>query len=124
MRGLTLIEVLISVAILAGALALILQGLVRGAYALEVARNRLRAYAFSTAKMAEVELPHEPSADENAEGAVRMGRTMFGWRLSALPVADNDHLELVTLTVNWQQGQHPYAMQTSMIRRIPAEPQP
>ena len=122
--GFSLIEILVSVAILAGALALILQGLVRGAYALSVAKHRLQAYAFSTAKMAEVELLARTGEAPTTEGSFRAGRDNFAWQLQAAPISDSDRLELVTLIVNWRQGQRPYDVRTSLLRRLPVEPKP
>jgi prepilin-type N-terminal cleavage/methylation domain-containing protein len=53
--GLTLVEVLISIAILALGAGLVMQALARGAHTLVVARNRSTAYAFSAAKMTDLE---------------------------------------------------------------------
>ncbi|GEM_PF-4251924 len=115
-KGLTLVEILISVALLAFALALILQGLARGAYALALATNRLRAYEFVATKLADVELSGDSG---RTSGRFRMGADAFAWTTEVLRLPDAETLELVTLRVAWQQGRREYAEQASAIRRRP-----
>ena len=117
-NGFTLIEILISVALLAFGVALILQGLARGAYALALATNRLRAYEFAGAKLADVELSGDSG---KTHGRFHMGSEEFEWTVDAAPLPDEETLELVTLTVGWQQGRREYAESASAVRRRPPE---
>ena len=118
--GLTLIEILVSVAILASAMVLIMQALARGASALNLARNRLSAYRFSVAKMADLELSAGQPSVPRTEGQFRAGRDEFHWRVEAASSPDEPQLELVNLIVAWDQGRHTYESQVSALRPVPA----
>ena len=117
-RGLTLIELLISVAILASAAVIIMQALARGAYTLALAHNRLRAYAFCASKMADLETHFRDANPLDTHGEFRNGRDQFQWHVETSPVSDDPPFELVTLTVGWQQGRAAYESQVSALRRV------
>ena len=112
-------EILVSIVILAVGSVLILQGLVRGAYALTAAGNRSTVYAFTASKMADLELAQRQGAALDPGGHFGTGRRQFTWRVNAAPVNDDPELELVTLTVGWRQDRHPYESSVSMVRRVP-----
>ena len=114
-----MIEILISVAILATATVFILQAFARGAYALALAKNRFNAYAFASAKMADLELGFSKGVIHKPEGQFRIGKDEFQWRVEASPVVEDSQLELVTLTVGWQQGRNEYESRVSLLRRLP-----
>ena len=120
-RAFTLIEILVSVAILASAIVLIMQAFARGAYALSLSRNRLRAYTFAAAKMADLELGVRQGIPPKPDGQFRIGQDRFHWQVSAAPIPDEPALALVTLTVGWTQGRREYTSQTSLVTRIPEE---
>ena len=120
--GLTLIEVLVSIAILASASVLVMQAFVRGAYVLALARNRLGAYTFASAKMADLELGFARGVAPKPSGQFQIGRDQFQWRVEAAPASQDPELELVTLTVDWHQGSRAYASRVSMLRRLPEVP--
>jgi len=119
----TLVEILISVAILASAIVLILQALVRGAYALTVAEHRFKAYTFAVAKLADLEA--QPVIDPGkTAGEFTMGRSRFEWAVAVREDPQNATLDLVTLTVGWQQGPKSYATDISFLKPVPAPPAP
>ena len=119
-RGLTLIEVLVSVAILAAGAVLILQALATGAYTLNVARNRTQAYTFARSKMADLEMALRQGEELKTRGRFRMGREQYRWTLHSSATEDPE-FELITLTVAWRQGQHDHESQFSTVRRIEPE---
>ena len=121
-HGFTLIEVLVSIAILASAVVLILQAFVRGAYVMALAKNRLRAYTFASAKMADVELALQHGREPDPDGRFSAGREQFRWRLDRAP-ADDPQLERVTLTVSWRQGRRAYESHTATLRRLTEQPE-
>lgn len=121
--ALTLIELLLSVAILASAVTLILQALVQGASASALTRSRLSAYAFSSAKLADLELSFDHGVVPRPAGTFHANDRQFQWRVDTSPLPDDPQLELVTLTVSWPQGAHRYASRVSTVRRA-AEPPP
>ncbi len=118
-RGFTLVEILVSVAILSVSAVLILQACARGAQALAVARTRLRAYAFMSQKLGELELAPPGQPVKEAEGSFRIGEEAFAWRLGSGRVPEDVALEVVTLTVEWRRGRTPYSAETSLVRRLP-----
>ena len=121
-RGLTLIELLLSIAILASALAVILQGLVRSTYAMSVARNRLHAYAFITSKLAEVELAARQEKALRPEGSFRLNHDLFSWHLDDSLLSPT--IKLTSLRVEWQQADHPYSLAAAVTLPQPESPTP
>lgn len=120
-RGLTLIEVMVSVAILASASVLILQALARGAHTLALAKNRLRAYTFASAKLPDVELSLAQGNPPTTAGEFRAGHDQFEWRVDTLADPDTPELQQITLTVAWRQGPTPYETRVGTLRYIPPE---
>ena len=116
--GLTLIELLISVAILASAAVIIMQALAHSAYVLALANNRLRAYTFCTSKMADLETHLRDASPLDTHGEFQIGQDQFQWHVDTSPVSDDPHFELVTLTVGWEQGRAAYESQVSALRHI------
>jgi hypothetical protein len=121
---LTLVEILVSVALLASASVLVMHALAQGAYVSTLAHNRLRAHAFATAKMADLDLSEAQGIAPDPEGQFRIGRQQFQWRVYAAPLQDEPALEEVTLTVDWRQGRHTHESRVSTLRRLPQTPQP
>ena len=118
-RGFTLIEILVSVAILASAMVFILQALARSAYTLSVASDRLNAYVVSAQKMADLELALWQRQVPDPKGHVRLGRQEFDWHVDSSPMSvDDPQLEVVTLTVSWYRDRKPYASQVNLLRRV------
>ena len=115
----TLIEVLVSVGILAASAVVILQAFVRGAYTLALVKNRMAAYAFSSAKMADVELALRQGKAPEPKGRFRMGRDEFEWRIEAGPSGDDPQLARIALTVGWHQGRSLYESQVVTLARLP-----
>ena len=121
-RGMTLVEVLLSVVILASATVLILQALARGAVGLAIAANRSRAYAFASTKLADVELSFAQGLNPAPKGNFRMGDTPFHWELAMSQAIEDPELQVVTLTVDWNQGRGEYASQFSLFQNRARDP--
>jgi prepilin-type N-terminal cleavage/methylation domain-containing protein len=119
--GLTLIEILVSVAILAAGAVLIMQALLRGAYALTFAEQRFHAYTFSVGKLADVETALHTGQSLTPHGRFRMGKDQFTWQLDASPLPEDPQLELVTLTVGWGAGRQERSTRIGLLRRVPEE---
>ena len=120
-RGLTLIEILVSVAILASAVVLIMQALLRGAYVLTLAEQRFHAYAFSVGKLADVEMALHTGQALTPNGRFRIAHDQFTWQLEAAPLPEDPQLELMTLTVGWGTGRQERSTHVGLLRRIPVE---
>jgi len=119
--GLTLVEILVSVAILAAAVVLIMQALLRGAYALTLAEQRFHAYAFSVGKLADVETALDTGQSLTPHGRFRMGKDQFTWQLEAVPLPEGPQLELVTLSVGWGTGRQERSTHVGLLRHVPEE---
>ena len=122
-RGLSLVEILISVAILASAAVLIMQGLLRGAYVLTLAEQRAHAYLFSVDMLANLEIASDVS-EEATEGYVKKGSDTFVWHVEVSPLPEDEQLELHTLTVGWGQGRNQRSVRASVLRRVPPPEKP
>ena len=118
--GLTLVEVLLSVVLLASGGVLLMQGLARGLYAALRAEYRLRAVSVASTKLAEAELALAQSDWPAPRGRVRLGEPPLDWQVQVSPVADDPRLEEVAVTVNWRQGRHPDALRLETLRRLPS----
>ena len=94
----------------------------RGAYAVALAGNKLRAYAFASAKMADLEISLAQGAVPKKDGAFRLGRDRFSWHVNTAIDPGAPRLELVTLTVGFFQGRHPYESQVTGLMRRPEVP--
>jgi prepilin-type N-terminal cleavage/methylation domain-containing protein len=116
--GFTLVELLISIAILAMGSVLLTQALARGAHALVLAHHRATAHSFAAAKMADLELGLRYGAEIKPSGQFGAGRNRFTWQVERT-AADLPDLELVTLTVGWKQGRHDHYARFSAVHKIP-----
>ena len=115
-------EILISVAILSAGAVLILRALAQGAHALALSQSRATAYAFASAKLAEVDAALQEGTVPRTSGSFQSSTTRFQWALERSPLPDESRLELVTLAITWRQGRHPYESRLSLVHRAPEAP--
>lgn len=120
--GLTLVEVLVSVAILASSTVVILQALARGAYALTAATHRLRAYTFAAQKLADLEVSATAKLPDRLSGDFTSGKDRYHWRIDAKPAEDEPRLTVLMLTVEWRQGLRQQEAQVSLWSPLVLEP--
>ena len=125
-RGLTLIEVLISVVLLAMGAVFIMQALARISYAQLVAEDRRSAYFFSLSKMAEIELSvwQGTFPKEGEHGRVRVGASTGSWDVTASPLADDSQEMAIVLTTSWHRGADAFTHHVETILHIPHDPTP
>ena len=119
-RGLTLIEVLVSVVILSAGAVVLTQSLANAAHAQAIAESRMQAYLLAASKLGELELTAARGelVPAQVEGTIRVAGDAFGW--SAIASAPNDDLvQTVRLRISWQQGPHAYAQQFETAVRLP-----
>lgn len=122
--GFTLVEILVSVAILSVGSVAVLQALGRSAAALAVAESRSQAHLFSMAKMAEVELAVRSGKriEEATAGSFREGPRQFSWSLTAHPPPEEDpQMQSVSLIVHWDLGRRRYEYAVETAFRLPKE---
>ena len=104
--GLTLIEVLTSIVLLAVSAVFIMQALARISYAQLVAEDRRSAYFFSLSKVAEVELAVRQGTfpQDGEHGRIHVGASTCSWEVTASRVADDPQEMAVVLTTSWHRG--------------------
>ncbi|MBI4342931.1 MAG: prepilin-type N-terminal cleavage/methylation domain-containing protein [Candidatus Omnitrophica bacterium] len=122
--GFTLVEVLLSIAILSAGAVLVMQALARGAFALNAAEARTTVYTFAAAKLADLEIGFGQGLIPKTSGEFKADGQPIRWRLETSPVAEEPELELVTLAVSWPQGRQRQEERFTMVRRINPEEQP
>lgn len=86
-RGLTLVEVLISVALLAGGAVLVIQAFAHTWEAAGMEDERSTAYLFALSKLSDLELAHQQGHDlrDRLSGNFRSGKETFKWETSIEP---------------------------------------
>ena len=119
LRGLTLIEILLSIVILSSAVTIIMQAMARSVSALHLAQHTITAYAFANAKLADVELELAQQKDPSGSGSFREGRDLFRWSVDVVPWVDSPGVEHVSLTVMWTQRGQAYTREVAMLHRVP-----
>ncbi len=107
--GLTLIELLVSVAILAMGSVLTMQALARVAHAQMVAESMMAAHLFAASKMAALELAsREGELEPSASGSVGTGDQALRWRATTEAVPEDPAVRAVSLAVAWRHGAQIY----------------
>jgi len=121
---LTLIEVLISVVLLAGGVVLVMQSFATASEAMARADDRSAAYLFAMSKLADLELAHQEGRDLTARssGSFRVGRRPFSWRVELAPSAERVGGKLVTLSVTWPRGRSTDEAEYTMLLTPPPPP--
>ena len=119
-RGLTLIEVLVSVAILSAGAVVLTQSLANAAHAQAIAESRMQAYLLAASKLGELELiaARGEVVPAQAEGTIRVGGEAFGWSISA-SAPDEALAQAVTLRISWHHGSREHAQQLETMVRLP-----
>ena len=110
-HGFTLIEVLVSLAILGLGAVTVLQALARIAHAQALTAYQANAYLFAVSKMGDVEVAFREGKDihDQDTGSFHVGPRNFQWELVATPVVEAPGVRAVSLTVRWRAGQQAYA---------------
>lgn len=119
-RGLTLIEILVTLVILSGGSVFVLQALGQGAQVLARAKTQLVVYQFARTKMADVEIGLRQGKELALRGRFQASGQEFRWRVHARPLEEPE-LELVTLTIDWNLGRYAYESNFSTVTRVPVE---
>ncbi len=112
-RAFTLIELLISVAILGFGLVIVIQSYITSASALNISQNYVKAMRLARDKLTELELASYenngllPGAESNS-GAEKIGSRDFNWATEVREISDSDYLteKLVEVCVklNWKEA--------------------
>ena len=117
-RAFTIVEVLLSIAILSVGAVLVMQALARGAYAVTVADARTTVYTFASAKLADLDVAFTQGSMPRTGGKFTSDGTPFQWQLDTSPVSGEPELEMATLTVQWSQAGTTRHESFSTVRRV------
>ena len=106
-KGFTLIEIMISVAILSFGMILILQGFTHSLNILRISQNNLQATLLAEEKMAQIQIDAKKSqygflADSNGES--KIDNIEFRWQTSITPDEEYEDLNELLTTVSWKEG--------------------
>ena len=120
-RGLTLIEVLISVVILSMGSVVIMEAFGRMAQAMAIADDETGAYLFAMSKMSEVEVEFRegraPEEDEES-GSFRLGERGYEWALRSSTLSEEPPVKSIALDVEWQRGSEMYTRRFETMLRV------
>jgi len=106
-KGFTLIEVMVSIAILSFGLILILQGFAYSANVLRISRNNLEATLLTEEKMAETEIMLKQTKDSlfsGFNGESKSNNIEFKWKTELTIDEEYEDLNKVLATISWKEG--------------------
>ena len=114
-HGFTLIEVMISVAILAVGLSLVLQGFAFSLNVLRISQDNLKATLVAENKMAELQIQIKEDSDSFAKGLdeeFESGNMEYAWEVKVEPVEweieeiseAHEALNEVSACLSWEEG--------------------
>jgi type II secretion system protein I len=115
-KAFTLIELLISVAILGFGLVIVIQSYITSANALNISQNYISAMQLARDKLTEIELAaYEKKGlfpgDESGSGTEKIGSRNFNWETQVKEIYEPDYLaeKLVEVCVklNWNEAGKP-----------------
>ena len=122
LTGFTLIEIMVSIAILSFGLILILQGFTQSLNALRISRNNLKTTLLAEEKITEIQIEAKQSTDlyfGNLSGESDIDNIEFKWETSIIPDEEYEHLNKVRTTVSWKEGRRKGAVPLVTYLRTP-----
>ena len=121
--GFSLIETLVSVAILSVGTVVIMQTLANIAHAQMVAEHQASAYVFAASKMADVELAARrgETFDDAQHGTFWIGPQQFNWQVASAEVPEDPTRRHVALSVDWRMGARAYEQRLETVLKVEDE---
>jgi prepilin-type N-terminal cleavage/methylation domain-containing protein len=121
LRGITLIEVLVSVVVLAVGATAVAEALARASYAMTVADQYTVSHTFAMSKISDIERAARAGelADEAARGTFQIGPDRYSWEVSTTPVPEQPLLQTVELAVRWNRGLRAYERTLTTLVSLP-----
>ena len=121
-RGLTLIEVLVSVVMLATGTVFIMHAFASAAEAHARLERQTAAWLFAVSKIDEVALALQEGQElGDDEGTFRSGDQLFVWTVHSEPDAEDPQMLAAGITVTWQRGTDRYERQLRTTVRVPLD---
>jgi len=106
-RGFTLIEIMISIAILSVGLIFVLQGLTQCLSILRISQDNLEASLLAEQKISEFEIlakQETGSFSKATSGQSQSGNVDLTWQIDLTPDSDYEDLNEVLAIVYWKEG--------------------
>ncbi|HEX9780015.1 MAG TPA: hypothetical protein VGB20_02240 [bacterium] len=124
--GLTFIELLVAVVVLAAVGVSVMPALGAASRALSVADARTTAQLFAASKLADAELAAQQGRepDESSSGTFAEGGLRYRWAMQAGLHPAGPQLRQVRLSVTWPRGPHTDAYALATILRVTPPPAP
>ena len=124
--GLTLVELLVTVSLLAAAAVAILPGLAVAARVARVLERRTQAYFYAFNQLSEIDtsIAMGQMPAEEDDGKVDFGADRIQWRLTAAPAGSDASLRILHLDLSWPRGKgsDTYGLQTVVRVVVPDAP--
>ena len=106
-KGFTLIEIMISVAILSFGLILILQGFTHSLNILSISENNLQATLLAEEKIAQLQIDAKQNEYEfltDLSGELKLNNIEFNWETRITPDGEYQDLNSVLTIISWKEG--------------------
>ncbi len=122
-RGLTLIELLLSVVLFASVAVVVLPALGSASQMTQLAVRKGEAYLHGMTKMSELELQFTESETPPHIGSGRFrsklgGPTPYSWEVFTEPYSEDPPLQKVTLIVAWPRGSQSDSIELQTLLRL------
>jgi len=106
-QAFTLVEIMVSIAILSLGLIFVIQGFTNALNVQRIAEDNLEASLLAEDKMTEMEVNvkiDKDISDKYLNGEEKNDRTAFQWKITLAPEGDYEELNKVLTYVFWQEG--------------------
>jgi len=119
-RGMTLVEVLLSVVILSTSSMFVLEALAKVAQVQAAIESRMTAYSIASSRMADIEIArvNPEMLEVDVRGVKRVGQNTFRWNTTVATYDEEFSIQSVSLGVQWQQGEDLYTMNFDTLSRM------
>jgi prepilin-type N-terminal cleavage/methylation domain-containing protein len=108
--GFTLIEIMVSVAILSVGLILVLQGMAKCVNILRISQDNLAATILAEDKITQVEIASKQKSSGasfgDTSGEEEYGSAVFRWEVRLSPYGEYENLNELLATVSWKDGRN------------------
>lgn len=120
--GFTLIEIMVSIAILSSGLVLILQGFTHSLNALAVSENNLKATLLAEEKVTQMQISAKQSKDaflRGLDGQTSFDSIKYKWETKVTADEKYEYLNKVLTIISWEEGRRKGSVPVVTYLRIP-----
>lgn len=124
LTGFTLIEVMLSVAVLALGFVLILQGFAYSLNTLRISENNLATSLLAEIKMDEMQIEAKQGGDVllgSSSDKVLSDNIEFYWKTKVTPYEEDEELNIAEAALSWKEGKRKGVFILATYLRIPSD---